>query len=1186
MKLHLLVLFVLLSTAMLVGQTFRGTILGSVTDPSGAFVAGATVKVRSESTGLERTTVTSGDGSYVVSELPIGTYSVTVSLTGFQTAVTNNVAVDVATERRVDAQLKTGQVTQTVEVSGGDLPQIETQTNELGGVLTSKGVEDMPINGRDYTKLIYLNPGVAGSPDQITDSPGSFGEFSMNGARGRSNNYLLDGTDMNDGYRNDPAINQGGVFAVPSAILPIGAVAEMKVLSNFQPEYGRNAGAVVNIVTKSGTNALHGELFEYFRNDALDARNYFNTTALRAPFHNNQFGGSLGGPIVKSKTFFYANYEGQRERVGTVTLACVPDPAQIAADEAANGAANPVTAAMLKFWPAPNIPGTFGNPSAPGLGEDTGCPAGPNASLITPSYNNLSSVIGKIDHNFNQNNILTGRYFFGDSTQAFPLALTASGGQLPGYNTITPTRVQLVSLSYVHTIGTNKVNELRYGWNRFAEGFFSQDQSFHPSSIGLCAASSLAECQGSGPHDSGLPITLVSVTPSGASSFFAQPGSTSGDPRQRVDTNNQFIESFAWKIAKHDIKMGFEFRRTSIEQYFDKYFRGRLKFSNLSAFLEGDPEGGAFGSLQYSGNSRRHTFENGYGLYLQDSFRLKPRITVNYGLRWDYYGVVQEKNNLFYNFLVSSFDPVLDTGSGALAQVGSPGLSGLYQPDYKNFSPRASIAWDVTGKGRTVARAGWGLFYDAFSQDIFLGHLPYPAYYAPGPAYANFGADPITSAGLNITPSNPTGAINPGGVLTPVYTPASSNCVIVECDIFAVDQHIKTPYMENYNINIQQQITNKTTLQVGYVGSQGHRLFRFYDINQPNQDAIWRSDCASSTIGIGFQPCPAGTIQDFAVPRPYGAAGVGAFYIFQEKSTGQSNYNSLQVSFRVNGWRGITSALNYVYSKSLDNSSDLEDFVVNAAQPQDSNNPQREYGPSNFNIPQRLTWVFSYELPNRGGSMRQLKNGWGFDSTVSLQSGQPFTLNYNAEDDYSGGGEGYDRPDVVGPIVYHKRNPADYIDLTSFAMPCTITALALANPSGFASDCVPGTRHYGDLGRNSLVGPTYKQWDFALYKDTAITERVKMQLRAEFYNILNHPNFSSPLLPNFIADPASNLGPCGCGFQVVGNHEVGGQPAFPALNVPANPGYHITATGDVGIGNPFLGGGGPRGIQLAAKFTF
>jgi len=1166
MKRHLLLMaFVVLSPAMLFGQTFRGTILGSVTDSSGAYVAGATVKVRNLGTGLERTTTTSTDGSYSVPELPIGTYSVTVTQTGFQTAITNNVEVNVATERRVDAQLKTGQITQTVEVSGGDLPQIETQSNELGGVLTSKSVEDMPINGRDYTKLIFLNPGVAGSPDQITDSPGSFGEFSMNGARGRSNNYLLDGTDMNDGYRNDPAINQGGVFAVPSAILPIGAVAEMKVLSNFQPEYGRNAGAVVNIVTKSGTNALHGELFEYFRNDALDARNYFNTTdEQRAPFHNNQFGGSLGGPIVKDKTFFYANYEDQRETVGTVTLDCVPTGSGPGGALSPSDASNPVIANLIAQhnpWPAPNIPN---RPAT-----DTGCPDGPNAALITPSYNNLSSVIGKIDHNFNQNNILTGRYFFGDSTQSFPLALTASGGQLPGFNTITPTRVQLVSLSYVHTFGTNKVNEVRYGWNRFAEGFFPQDLSFHPSSIGLCAQSPLTPgsttCPAvGGPHDSGLPILLVSTTPTGGS-FFAQPGATSGDSRQRVDTNNQFIENFSWKLGKHDVKVGFEFRRTSIEQYFDKYYRGRLKFLTLSDFLAGDVTAGG---LQYSGNSKRHTFENGYGLYFQDAFRLTPRLTLNYGLRWDYYGIVQEKNNLFANFLVTSFDPVGDTGTGNYLQVGTPGLSRLYNPDHKDFSPRASIAWDPAGKGKTVFRAGAGLFYDAFSQDIFLGHLPYPAYYAPGPAYGNFGPDPINAASVASGTTIQT--------MQPVYGAVGCS---PECDIFAVDPNMKTPYMVNYNINIQQQLTSKTTLQVGYVGSQGHRLFRFYDISQPNQDAIWRADCGSTTTGIGIQACPTGSIQDFGVPRVFNYPA-DSFYLFQEKSSGKSNYNSLQVSFKVNSWRGINSTVNYVYSKSLDNSSDLEDFVVNAAQPQDSNSPQLEKGPSNFNIPQRLTWVFGYELPHTGGSLQHLKNGWGFDSTVSLQSGQPFTLNYNCEDDYSGGGDCFDRPDVVGPIVYHKHDPANYIDLTAFAMPCSIPdSVSLA--SGFASDCAPGTRHYGTLGRNSLVGPTYKQWDFALYKNTAIGERVKVQLRAEFFNLLNHPNFSSPLLPAFIADPASNLATCafgGCGFHTTNvpgnNREVG------------NGGYQITATGDVGIGNPFLGGGGPRGIQLALKFSF
>jgi len=1155
MKLRWVMLFILLATAMLLAQTFRGVILGTVTDPSGNLVAGAAVKVRNLGTGLERTTTTSADGSYAVRELPIGKYSVTITQSGFQTSITSDVEVNVATERRVDVQLKIGQVTQTVEVSGGDLPQIETTSNELGGVLTSRTVEDLPINGRDYTKLIFLNPGVAGSPDQITDSPGGWGEFSMNGARGRSNNYLLDGTDMNDGYRNDPAINQGGVFAVPSAILPIGAVEEMKVLSNFQPEYGRNAGAVVNIVTKSGTNSLHGEVFEYFRNNALDARNYFNLAGQpRAPFHNNQFGGALGGPIIKDKTFFFLDYEGQRESVGTVTLACVPEGTGPGGSLSPNDASNPVIKQLLQDhnpWPAPNIPDKHSN--------GYGCPDGPNASLITPSLNNLSSVIAKIDHNFNASNILTGRYFFGDSTQSFPLALTGTGGQLPGFNTVTPTRVQLVSLSYVHTFGTNIVNEMRYGWNRFSEGFFPQDRSFHPSSIGMCASS---DCVNGGPHDSGLPIFLVSVTPTGVSSFFSQPGTTSGDPRARHDTNNHFVEDISWKIGKHDVKAGSEFRRTSVQQYFDKYYRGRLRFTGhtdpetgefidpLQEFLSGYVDNG----LQYSGNSLRHASENNYGLYLQDGFRVTPHLTLNYGLRWDYYGVIHEKNGLFANFLVTK---VADVLTGTYTQVGNH----LYQPDYRNFSPRASIAWDVTGKSKTVIRAGAGLFYDAFSQDMFLGHLPFSAYYAPGPAYGNFGGAAAIHAASAIG-----GTIQPN---SPIYGEIGCS---PECDIFGVDPRIKTPYMENYNINIQQQLTNKMTLQIGYVGSQGHRLFHFIDINQPNHQAVTAADCNPD--------CATGSIQDFGVPRPFGDGGAGAFYIYQERSDGKSNYNSLQVSYKINGWRGITSVVNYVYSKSLDNSSDLEDFVPNAAQPQDSNTPNLEYGPSNFNIPHRLTWVFSYELPNRGGSMQRLKNGWGFDSTVSLQSGQPFTLTYNCEDDYSGGAECFDRPDVVGPIVYNRRNPANYINLTAFAMPCSIPdAVTLA--SGFAGDCTPGTRHYGTLGRNALVGPTYKQWDLAIYKNTAISERVKLQLRAEFFNLLNHPNFSSPVLPAFLADPASNLATCafgGCGFHTTNvpgnNREVG------------NGGYQLTATGDVGIGNPFLGGGGPRGIQLALKISF
>jgi hypothetical protein len=1114
--------FLLLISTSLVAQTFRGTILGTVTDPQGAVIPGAKVTVHNVNTGLERTTQTSDDGSYSVPELPIGTYTVTVNQSGFQTSHVTNIAVEVASEKRVDVALKAGQVSTTVEVSGETLPQVETTTDTLGTTFTAEQAKDLPLNGRDFQKMIFLTPGVAGSPDQITDSPGSYGIFSMNGARGRSNNFLLDGTDMNDGYRNDPAINEAGVFGTPATILPVDAIEETQISSNFMPEYGRNAGAAVNIVTKSGTNTLHGSLIEYFRNNALDARNYFNpSTQPKAQFHNNQFGGSLGGPIVKDKTFFYLNYEGQRERVGVVTLANVPTGSAADGSLAPGDATNPVIQALIARhpWPAPNLTsGSF------------------NASVISPSYNRVDSMIAKIDHNVNSHNLVTGRYFFGDSSQAFPLALTASGGQLPGFNTFTPTRVQLVSLSHVWTISGTKVNELRYGWNRFAEDFLSQDSSFHPSSIGLNVGTGLA--------DAGLPIILVSG--------LSQLGATSGDPRGRVDTNNQLLDNFSWKSGKHDIKFGAEYRRTTIKQYFDKYFRGKLSFADLASFESGTPSQSFGASFQYSGNTRRHTAQNNEGFYIQDTFRATSRLTLNYGLRWDYFGVVSEKNNLFSN--ATTANPA--TGNFVLTQVGQPGLSRLYEPDHKNFSPRVSLAWDATGRGKTVLRAGWGLFYDAFPQDLFLGHLPYPPFFDPGPAY-----NPVGPA--QIIPAANAGPIVAG---QPVFS--ASGCGNVECDIFTVDRHIHTPYMENYNVNLQQQLANKVVLQITYAGSQGHHLFRFRDISQPGQATITASDIAvAQSIPGCFPGGGPGCGNSYGAPRTFDFP-YGSFYIMQEESTAKSNYNALQTSLRVTQWHGITSIVNYAWSHSQDTASDGEDFEPNAAQPYDSTRPNLEYGNSNFDIRNRFTWVFGYQLPTEGSS--RLRNGWGFASTLTLQTGQPFQMNYNFEDDFSGAGEGIDRPDVVGPIVYHKNNPANFIDLSSFAIPCTLTAFARANgPSGTADDCVPGTRHFGNERRNSLVGPAYKNWDLAIYKDTAITERLNMQLRAEFFNIVNHPNFASPFLPLFIADPAQN------NFAVNGSgREVG------------SGGYALGATGDVGIGNPFLGGGGPRGIQLAAKFTF
>jgi len=1080
-------------TASLSAQTFRGTILGTVTDASGAAVSGAKVTVRNVNTGLERSTQTSADGSYSLPELPLGPYTVTVAQPGFQTSVTRDIAVSVATETRVDASLKPGQVSERIEVSAETLPAVETTSAELGGTLTARTIDNVPVNGRDYTKLIYLNPGVAGSPDQISDSPGSFGTFSMNGSRGRSNNFLLDGTDMNDGFRNDPAINEAGVFGDPATILPIDAVAELRVLSNYEAEYGRNSGAIVNIVTKSGTNSWHGSGLEYFRSGQTGARNFFNIASTpKNPFHNNQFGGSLGGPVIKDKTFVYLNYEGQRETGAQAATSCVPDPAVIAG---LGGPSNQVIANLLARspWPSPNIPGV--------VSDASGCPNGNNLSTATRFSNRVDSMIAKIDHNFNPNNLLTGRYYFGDSDQSFPFAQLA-GGLLPGFNTVTPTRVQLVSISYVRVVNASQVNEARVGFNRFVEGFFPEDRSFNPASIGLNT--------GADPYNFGLPKISVGN--------FSVIGATASVPRDRVDSNLHAIDNYSIKHGRHDVKFGYEFRRTTITLTQNAGFRGKLGFDDLSTFLAGTPSSG----VNAAGDTRRHSFENSHGLYVQDSFRMTPRFTLNLGMRWDYFGIIGEKNNLFHR--------LSPAGGGTEIQLGTNGISDqLYEPDYNNFAPRIAFAWDVNGKGKTVVRGGWGMFYDAFAQDAFLAHAPYnctPT--CPGPAYSNSGPGALFIGSATGAPLSP---------FAPIYALSPLP------DFFAADPNLRTPYVQNFNLNIQQGLSSKAVVQVGYVGTKGTKLFRFRDINQPSQAQITAADLANG-------------VQSYGVPR---TAFPNLFYVNQQESTASSIYHSLQTSLRLSGWHGFTSIANFVWSHSTDDASDSEDFIPNAAQPQDSTRPHLDRGNSNFDIRRRFSWNLTYELPKMGSS--KFTNGWGFDSVVSLQDGQPFNFNYNFEGDYSGAGEGFDRPDVVGPIQYGSA-PYNFINLTSFQTPCTMTP---GTTDAADTSCIPGTRHFGNLGRDALRGPAFKEWNFSVFKNTALTERLNMQLRAEFFNFLNHPNFSNPILPNFLADPAVN------GLDAQGR------------GIGA---YQLTATGDVGIGNPFLGGGGPRGVQFAAKFTF
>ena len=794
--------------------------------------------------------------------------------------------------------------------------------------------------------------------------------------------------------------------------------------------------------------------------------------------------------MVRNKTFFYLNYEGQRERVGLNSTARIPDPLEIQAILNGTGCGskgvmlNPVIGRLLERNP-------WGTPNRPlPLCDDTGRP---NLFVTTRALNDVDSFIGKIDHSFNEDNQLTGRYYYGKSKQSFPLAILG-GNILPGYNTVTPTKVHLVSVSYLKIFSGTKVNEARFGYNRFDEGFFPEDQSFDPHSIGLNNGTT-------NPRDFGLPFIRIR---NDAIGNLASIGSTLSVPRSRVDTNLHFIDNFSWKKGSHELKMGYEFRRTDVNAFFDAGYRGRLDFDTLADFLQGNLSGGR----SARGESQRQTFQNSHTLYFQDNWRATKNVTINAGLRWDYFGVLGEKNNLLSNF---------DLQRG-LIQVGTNGLDKLYEPDWNNFSPRLGFAWDVTGKGKTVVRGGWGLFYDAFSQDFFVGQLPFNTF-NPGPAYNPVGPSPILFSFSTIPQIQND---------VPIFTD------YLDSDVFAVDRHLKTPTIQNYNLNFQQELFRNVVLQVGYVGSLGRKLFRYRDINQPINPAV-------STA----RPFDNG---------PFAPSGGTFFYVNQLETSSNSNYNALQTSLNLRNVHGFSAQMNYTWSHSIDDASDGQDYVANATQPDNSYCPRCERGNSNFDVRQRFVATFSYELPNLIKSMPRLGQGWQFNAIATLRTGSPFHV--NLFDDYNGTGEFFPRPDLVGDPYAGTSGPDRFLNLTAFKVPCTF------DESG---SCIPGTFHFGSLGRNSLIGPGYKNFDVSVFKTTRITERVNLQLRMEVFNVLNHPNFASPLLPSFAADASFN------GLDAEGRG-IGFLP--------------ITVTPDVGIGNPFLGGGGPRNLQFAARITF
>jgi hypothetical protein len=525
---------------------------------------------------------------------------------------------------------------------------------------------------------------------------------------------------------------------------------------------------------------------------------------------------------------------------------------------------------------------------------------------------------------------------------------------------------------------------------------------------------------------------------------------------------------------------------------------------------------------------------------LLDSWRLSSKITINYGVRWDYFGVIGAENNAFSIFNIKT---------GGLETIGAAGApASLYPKDKANFAPRISVSDDLMGNGKLVIRAGGGLYYDSPSQDFFVGNQAYNTNAGQaGPAFNNIGFASPLPTGVDAA-GNPVSIISKGVPIFGGLSNYSPNSV------FTVDQGLTTPRYGTYNLNIESQIASKIALQIGYVGSQGRHLFRFRDLDQAD-------NMPGTTLSCGN-----GTTITYSFTDGTGESCFPAYYyVNQIETSAMSNYNSLQSSLKLQNWHNLTSTLNYTWSHSIDTASDGLDFVPNAAMPDNSWNPHAERASSNFDVRQRVQWYWTYNLP-KFHQAKWIANGWALDGMFNIATGQPYTVSYLFEGNYNGSGEYFGRPDIVSNPHAGVSGRGNLLNLAAFAAPCTWSGTATSGA------CVDNTQHPGSEGRNAFNATNYTNFDFSLTKTTHLTKTVTMEVRSDFFNIFNHPNLSNPLLPGF------GLDAFGYGNSLI----AGGRLAA------GSPGQFVTttATPDVGSGNPYLGGGGPRSAQLAVHFTF
>jgi outer membrane receptor protein involved in Fe transport len=965
---------------------------------------------------------TDSEGNYQVAALPAGTYRIEVEAHGFQKQVVTGLNLEVARTQTQNVQMTVGNLAQEVNVTS-DSGVVETATTSVGTVINQRTVQEIPLNGRHFVDLGLLIPGSVTPPQNgfLTAPLRGQGSFAINTAGNREDtvNFQINGVNLNDMVQNQ-------ITFQPS----INTVSEFKAdNSTFSAEYGRNSGAVVNIATRSGTNQFHGELFEFLRNDALDARNFFD--AKKPPFKRNQFGFAIGGPIMlphfgeggpvwsyngKNKTFFFFSYEGLRQRQGLTLNSDVLSDAQRAA------ASNPTTLKLLQLIPRANAFGANGSPRFVG-------------SATAPV--NIDQETIDISHNIGESDRLHGYYAVQRDFRGEP---TLQGNSIPGFGDTRQSRRQILTFNEAHTFGPNLVNEARFGFNRI-HIIFTPNALLNPLDFGI----------NNGVTQSiGLP--QISIT--GSALNFGGP---SGFPQGRGDTTFVVSDTLSYLHGNHSFKFGGEFRRFLNNNF--NLDTGTLGFSNINNFLAGTVS-------TYTvtlGDVTSSISQGALGFFAQDNYKVRKNLTLELGLRYDWNMSPTERFDRFVNF---------DPRSNSLVRV-NHGVAPVYATNNKNLQPRVGFAWDPFGNGKTSVRGAYAVLVDQPVTNLISG-------LASNPPFANPVALP---AGQTTTFAKALADARAAGSLAPNAT----------------DLGFDNAYVQSWNLNVQREVAHDLGVTVGYFGSKGTHLRLTRNINQ---------------LVNGVRP--------FALlsgSSPI-SPGVALTNITEREGTGNSSYNALWVTANKRLSRGLQFNASYTFSKSIDyNSQSSQGVTV-----QDSYNLRGDRGLSDFDARHRFVISGLYELPFKGN---RLVEGWELTAIVQAQSGNPVNLLAGNAIAITGAGAANAnaltglatlRPDLVGPVQIIG-NPNQWFTNT----------VCDPRPGGSCSAgsafalpvSVAGGRtlfHFGSLGRNVIIGPGFNNTDFSVIKNTRLTESVRVQFRAEFFDIFNHANFGQP---GRVAQPGS-----------------------------------------------------------------